>query len=388
MPITFALALIPVVGLLLFIYFNDKNEKEPFGFLVGLFFAGMGTTVSAIIIELIGGLALELVFPDTSILKAIILACIIVAPAEELGKFVIMRLMTWKSKHFDHSYDAIVYAVFVSLGFAALENIKYVFERGIGAAILRMFSAVPGHACFAVFMGFFYGKAKMAKENGKSSFGYTMLALIVPILIHGVYDAILMSGTAAYEDTPVLTGLSVLLWIGFLVIMFAGSIVVIIYSSRHDKRFTPLPEEPAPMYNPAPAPAPFQHTYGQPATATASPFQPTFRPASPAVGGSQVQSMYQTSAAPVAPTQPIFKPMVAPVQPAPAPAPVTTAVAAAAVIGWTCACGTVNQAKFCTECGKPRPVENKKWFCPNCGSPSDLNFCGKCGTPKPESLKR
>lgn len=382
MPFTFALALIPVVGLLLFIYFNDKGEKEPFGFLVGLFFAGMGTTVSAIIIELIGGVALELVFPDTSILKAIILACIIVAPAEELGKFLIMRIMTWKSKHFDHSYDAIVYAVFVSLGFAALENIKYVFERGIGAAILRMFSAVPGHACFAVFMGFFYSKAKMAKENGKSSFGYTILALIVPILIHGVYDAILMSGTAAYEDTPVLTGLSVLLWIGFLVIMFAGSVVVIIYSSRHDKRFVPLQEEPAPMYNPAPAQAPYQHTYGQPAYPTASPFQPTYRPASSA---SPVQSMYRTSAAPVAaPAQPVFKPL----QPAPAPSPATTAVAAAAVIGWTCSCGTVNRAKFCTECGKPRPVENKNWFCPNCGAPSHLNFCGKCGTPKPESLNR
>lgn len=381
MSLPFALALIPVVGLLLFIYFNDKNEKEPFGFLVGLFFAGMGTTISAIIIELIGGVALELVFPDTSILKAIILACIIVAPAEELGKFVIMRLMTWKSKHFDHSYDAIVYAVFVSLGFAALENIKYVFERGIGTAILRMFSAVPGHACFAVFMGFFYGKAKMAKENGKSSFGFTSLALIVPIIIHGVYDAILMSGTAAYDDAPVLTGLSVIGWIVFLIIMFVASVIIIIYSSRHDKRFTPLPEEPVP----APVAAPM---YRQPAMATASPFQPTFRPASPAVGGSQVQSMYQTSAAPVTPTQPIFKPMVAPVQPAPVSAPITNAVAAAAVIGWTCACGTVNQAKFCTECGKPRPVENQKWFCPNCGSPSVLNFCGKCGTPKPESLKR
>ena len=386
MSFTFALALIPVVGLLLFIYFNDKNEKEPFGFLVGLFFAGMGTTITAIIIELVGSLALELVFPYESILKAIILACVIVAPAEELGKFLIMRLMTWKSKHFDHSYDAIVYAVFVSLGFAALENIKYVFERGIGTAIIRMFSAVPGHACFAVFMGFFYGKAKNAKENGKSHIGFTFLALIVPILIHGVYDAILMSGQAAYDDAPVLTGLSVLGWIGFLIIMFAGSIVMIIYSSRHDKRFIPLPEEPVPA--PTPVAAPFQHTYGQPVSTTASPFQPTFRPASATTGGSQVQSMYQTSAAPVtAPSQPIFKPVAAPVQVSPAPAPVTTA-AAAAVIGWTCACGTVNQANFCTECGKQKPVVNQKWFCPNCGAPSQMNFCGKCGTPKPQSLNR
>ena len=151
----FALALIPVIGLLCFIYFNDKKEKEPFGLLIGLFFAGMGTVVTAIIGELVGGAIMGAIFPSESVIGQVLVACIIVAPAEELGKFLVLRLITWKNKNFNYNYDAIVYAVFVSLGFAALENIEYVFLSGWSAAIMRMFTAVPGHACFAVFMGFF-----------------------------------------------------------------------------------------------------------------------------------------------------------------------------------------------------------------------------------------
>ena len=192
----YALALIPVVGLLIFIYFNDKKEKEPFGLLVGLFFAGMGTIVTAIIAELVGGLILGAVFPANTVIGGVLDAMLIVAPAEELGKFLVLRLITWKNKNFNYNYDAIVYAVFVSLGFAAFENITYVFSSGIGTAFLRMFTAVPGHACFAVFMGFFYSKAKYASLTGKKGActGFTALAMVIPIVIHGVYDAILMGG--------------------------------------------------------------------------------------------------------------------------------------------------------------------------------------------------
>ena len=163
------LALIPVIALLIFIYLKDKNEKEPIGFLIGLFFAGMGTIITAVIAEFIGDAILELILPYTPVLKAILLALIVVGPAEELGKYAVLRLITWKNKNFNYSYDAIVYAVFVSLGFACLENVGYVFQNGIGTALLRMFTSVPGHASFAVFMGFFYSKAKYEAVRGNKS---------------------------------------------------------------------------------------------------------------------------------------------------------------------------------------------------------------------------
>ncbi len=246
----FALALIPVAGLLVFIYLNDRKEKEPFKLLIGLFFAGMGTVVTAIIAEFVGQLILDLIFPYESVFKAIVLATLIVGPAEEVGKYLVLRLITWKNKNFDHNYDAIVYAVFVSLGFAALENVGYVFQTGIGTAILRMFTSVPGHACFAVFMGFFYSKAKYASltNNKGKCVLYKFLAILVPTAIHGVYDAILFGGDATGEI--VLTGISLLIWIAYVIALFTFSIIIIIKSAKNDFCIVTLPDEVQTVYRP------------------------------------------------------------------------------------------------------------------------------------------
>ena len=48
---------------------------------------------------------------------------------------------------------------------------------------------------------------------------------------------------------------------------------------------------------------------------------------------------------------------------------------------WTCECGSKNNGKFCGNCGKAKPAQDKKQ-CPNCKAISDKNakFCGECGT--------
>ena len=240
----FFLSLIPVAGLLFFIYFNDKKEKEPFGLLIAMFFAGMGTVVTAIIAEVVCDYILNLVIPVDTVPGAILSAMTVVAPAEELGKFMILWLIAWKNRHFNYSYDAIVYAVFVSLGFAALENINYVFDNGIVTALMRMVTAVPGHACFAVLMGFFFSRAKYAALTGKKAncAVHILLTIFMPTIAHGIYDAILMGGEATGED--LLTGLSFLLWLGYVTALFVISVIIIIKSSRNDFCIVTLPEQP------------------------------------------------------------------------------------------------------------------------------------------------
>ena len=235
----FALALIPVIALLVFIYVKDKNEREPMGFLILLFIGGMATILPAIIAESIGELIINVFLPGDSLLKAVVVAALLVGPVEELGKYLILRLITWNNKNYNYSYDAIVYAVFVSLGFAAVENVGYVFGNGLGTAILRMFTAVPGHACFAVFMGYFYSKAKYAQiTNNRSEYGkYTALSILAPIVIHGIYDAIAMAAGAT--DSFVFIGLSVILWFGFVMLMFAASFFIVNQASKKDFCFVP-----------------------------------------------------------------------------------------------------------------------------------------------------
>lgn len=49
---------------------------------------------------------------------------------------------------------------------------------------------------------------------------------------------------------------------------------------------------------------------------------------------------------------------------------------------WICACGTKNNGRFCTECGKPKPESVQGWVC-SCGAINKGKFCSECGKPKP-----
>ena len=115
---------------------------------------------------------------------------VIVAFAEEGAKYYILKKRTWMTPAFNFTFDGVVYAAFVSLGFALWENISYVTSYGLDVAVIRAVTAIPGHACFGVFMGAFYGAAK--KYDGMcdltTSKKYRRLALIVPALMHGLYD--------------------------------------------------------------------------------------------------------------------------------------------------------------------------------------------------------
>ena len=51
-----------------------------------------------------------------------------------------------------------------------------------------------------------------------------------------------------------------------------------------------------------------------------------------------------------------------------------------ALADWTCACGTSNDAKFCTECGSAKPADDT-WTC-GCGKQNSSKFCSSCGRAK------
>lgn len=51
---------------------------------------------------------------------------------------------------------------------------------------------------------------------------------------------------------------------------------------------------------------------------------------------------------------------------------------------WTCACGTVNTGKFCSECASPKPAPAGQWTC-SCGTVNTGKFCSECASPKPSA---
>jgi RsiW-degrading membrane proteinase PrsW (M82 family) len=182
----FLASLAPIFIIAIYVYFRDKYEKEPFGLLVKALVAGILAVLPIILVERY----LMSLMPDMdSVGRAAYQAFLVAGTTEELFKFVALFLLVWRSPSFNEQFDGIVYAVFVSLGFAAVENVMYVMDGGYQTAALRAITAVPAHALFGVTMGYYLGIARRYVELRKA---YLLRALLVPIILHGIYDFILM----------------------------------------------------------------------------------------------------------------------------------------------------------------------------------------------------
>ena len=224
-----SLALLPAAVLLIYIYRKDTIEKEPAKLLVRLFLFGCLCAIPASILEGIGMTLISGI--GGTFLQLFLQAFLVVAVAEEGCKFGFL-CTAWKNPAFDYRFDAIVYAVFVSLGFAALENVLYVVQYGFGTALVRAVTSIPGHCFFGVFMGYWYGKAKYASRNGIPSTGrYLALSVLIPVLLHGFYDfCCFMSGTYS---------IFLLIFLAFLVPFFIFSIRLVNKASREDAPIDP-----------------------------------------------------------------------------------------------------------------------------------------------------
>ena len=189
-PFLIAAAVLPAVFLMLRIYRADRLEPESPRFLVSLVAMGILSTITAMILESIGDPLAARIAPTETVYN-IILHYVVVALSEEGSKYFFLKRRTWKSVEFNCRFDGVVYAAFVSLGFALAENIGYVIQFGFGTALLRAVTAIPGHACFGVFMGAFYGAAKRYEHyNIEQSRTYRILSIVIPVLLHGTYDFI------------------------------------------------------------------------------------------------------------------------------------------------------------------------------------------------------
>lgn len=182
-------ALAPVIIISFYIYIRDKYEKEPLRLLLlGLFF-GLFISAPIMAVEMLLSM---IVLPMNHIMEALYTSFIVASGTEEFFKFVVLYFLVWKNSNFNEPFDGIVYSVFISLGFAGIENILYVFNPYLGGyqtAIARAIFSVPGHGLFGVAMGDYYAMARFGKRKKRILFN----AFLVPWILHGIYDFILIS---------------------------------------------------------------------------------------------------------------------------------------------------------------------------------------------------
>ncbi|MDO4976409.1 MAG: PrsW family glutamic-type intramembrane protease [Eubacteriales bacterium] len=192
------MALLPPIVLLVYVYKKDKVEKEPKRLVVKTFLLGIFSIIPTIIVEELLTKLLNPWTPQHSLIGLAIHTFIGIAIVEEFFKMMACKISVWKNKEFNYTFDGVVYAVAAALGFAALENLMYVFEFGMGNAIARAFMSIPGHAIFGVFMGINLGLAKLYETNGQrgKARAFKVRALIIPTILHGLYDFMCSSGDA------------------------------------------------------------------------------------------------------------------------------------------------------------------------------------------------
>lgn len=179
------LAIAPGLAICLYIFYRDKYSPEPAFTLLMSFVWGLLTVVPAIVLELAAdSLAAE------TVTGIIISSFFFVALVEEFCKFLPLRYYSFSRESFDEPLDGIVHSVMIAMGFATLENIGYVLTApdGLQVGMMRMFTSVPGHATFAVIMGYYAGKAKFDLVRRKA---LLLKGILLATFFHGAYDSCL-----------------------------------------------------------------------------------------------------------------------------------------------------------------------------------------------------
>ena len=221
-----AAAILPAILLMRYVYQQDSIEKEPPQLLISLAWHGVLAALVSIVLEMIAQSILNVTLDQNDPRYQYVLAFLCVAAIEEGTMFFFLYRRTWHDPNFNFRFDGIVYAVFVSLGFAAFENVKYVFSYGLSVALPRAILAIPGHMGFSVFMGVFYGRAKLKYDMG-DRFGSTLnliFAYVSAVTLHGIYDSCCMSGTKQ----------STALFVLFVIAMYLIVFGLIRHESRSD----------------------------------------------------------------------------------------------------------------------------------------------------------
>ena len=201
----FALALLPALILLYYVYSQDRLQPEPFKMLA----KGFGWGCLSVLLSLcISGplLVAGLIPPEVdSFASALTTAFVGAAIPEECAKLLCLHFFLRRNPWFDERMDGIVYAVCVGMGFAAFENLEYLIAADtewVTVGIGRSLTAIPGHFGFAVIMGYYYS---LYRFGGTASAGAGWKMIVFPILAHGCYDAIAMTANVTPELSGVIT---------------------------------------------------------------------------------------------------------------------------------------------------------------------------------------
>ena len=225
-----AVSIIPIAILLFVIYRADRVESEPPKLLAKLFFIGVLSTVVALIVFLILSIVIAGILVSTGKTEGAyldLISLVLHSFVEIAIILLFLKFTTWKSKDFNYRFDAIVYAAYITMGYAFVNTVIVLLQTDffIFSDVLSGVVILPLYVCFGIFMGFFYGKAKELSVKGKSAKGNLFLALLVPSILNSFFSCI-----------GLLKNITLTIYITLAVIFFLASFGLMLMMSKSDYR--------------------------------------------------------------------------------------------------------------------------------------------------------
>lgn len=187
----FIMAVAPALFLLRYFYIKDSKKPEPINLIIEVFSYGVISIFPILVLEYIATI-ISSFLSWTPLMFYFLEAFFVAGFCEEWIKQQIITIYVYDNKHFDELMDGIIYTIVAGLGFACMENVMYVYQYGYQTAFLRAFTSVPFHASCSGVMGYYIGKAKFS-DNDKDKKFYLNKGLIIAVVLHGLYDFVLMA---------------------------------------------------------------------------------------------------------------------------------------------------------------------------------------------------
>ncbi len=264
------ISLIPSIGICIFVYVRDKKEKEPLWLLGSLFAVSVAAYVPLYYLgdKLINGIFFRIFESDFKSIagggyawtdtKSMYLhnglcALIGIALIEELARWLILYFFTNKSRHFNCTFDGVVYSVVVAMGAALARHIRIAFDSGWDQFLLRFVKSFPWYLLFGIVMGVFYtmwhtrrhadktedkliSEGKLKDDKVRYPVFSLIFSILVPVLLHAVYSFVFdlkrveASGFGLNVDTS--NNLNFIFYIIAAVMMVICVLIIIAISKR------------------------------------------------------------------------------------------------------------------------------------------------------------
>jgi RsiW-degrading membrane proteinase PrsW (M82 family) len=184
--ITAVSAVVPSILLIWYFWARDV-DPEPGRVLWATFGLGVLSIIPVLMVELPLAKLIKLV--GDPFVQGTLEGFLGAAAPEEAFKLLVLLVYCDRHPAFDEPMDGIVYGAVASLGFATLENVLYVGGGGLGVAIMRALTAVPGHAFYGAILGYYVGQAKFFPAQRRR---LILTGFLLATAMHGIYDTPLM----------------------------------------------------------------------------------------------------------------------------------------------------------------------------------------------------